>query len=73
MSKITKPATFESSLAELEEIVSDMEAGQLPLEKSLAAYARRTDTRYLLKPGVRLVRVRVWETSSSWAEYEKSL
>lgn len=42
-------------------------------ENALAAYAARTDTRYLLAPGVRLVRVRVWETSSSWAEYEKSL
>ena len=40
MSKIIKPPTFESALAELEEIVSDMEAGQLPLEKSLAAYKR---------------------------------
>ena len=42
-------------------------------ENALAAYAQRTDTRYLLKPNVRLARVRVWETSSSWAEYEKSL
>lgn len=42
-------------------------------ENALAAYAARTDTRYPLQPGVRLVRVRVWETSSSWAEYEKSL
>lgn len=41
-------------------------------EKALAAYAARTDTRYPLSPQVRLVRVRVWETSSSWAEYEKS-
>jgi exodeoxyribonuclease VII small subunit len=40
MSKTAKPQTFESSLAELEEIVSEMEAGQLPLEKSLAAYKR---------------------------------
>ena len=40
MSKPAKPPTFESALAELEEIVSDMEAGQLPLEKSLAAYTR---------------------------------
>lgn len=36
----------------------------------LAEYARRLDTRYKLSPKVRLVRVRVWETSSSWAEYE---
>lgn len=40
MSKTTKTPTFESALAELEQIVSDMEAGQLPLEKSLAAYKR---------------------------------
>lgn len=40
MSKPVKAPTFESALAELEEIVSDMEAGQLPLEKSLAAYKR---------------------------------
>lgn len=32
--------TFESALAELEDIVAEMEAGQLPLEKSLAAYRR---------------------------------
>ncbi len=40
MSKPAKPSTFESALAELEEIVAEMEAGQLPLEKSLAAYKR---------------------------------
>lgn len=40
MSKPPKTQTFETALAELEEIVSDMEAGQLPLEKSLAAYKR---------------------------------
>ncbi len=38
--KSDKTPAFESALAELEEIVSDMEAGQLPLEKSLAAYKR---------------------------------
>jgi exodeoxyribonuclease VII small subunit len=31
------PATFEAALAELEEIVARMEAGQLPLKESLAA------------------------------------
>jgi len=39
---------------------------------ALASYAGRGDTRYPLNPGVRLVRVRVWETTSSWAEYELS-
>jgi 6-pyruvoyltetrahydropterin/6-carboxytetrahydropterin synthase len=39
---------------------------------ALAAHAARGDTRYPLAPGVRLARVRVWETASSWAEYEPS-
>jgi len=40
------------------------------IRAELDAYALRTDTRYKLRPSVRLVRVRVSETSSSWAEYE---
>ena len=34
------PASFESALTELEKIVANMEAGQMPLEQSLAAYKR---------------------------------
>jgi exodeoxyribonuclease VII small subunit len=34
------PPNFESALAELEKIVAGMEAGQMPLEQSLAAYKR---------------------------------
>ena len=34
------PQTFESALSELEKIVSSMEEGELPLERSLAAYKR---------------------------------
>lgn len=40
--------------------------------QSLADYASNPDVRYALAQGVRLVRVRVWETSSSWAEYEEN-
>ncbi|MBM3356646.1 MAG: exodeoxyribonuclease VII small subunit [Betaproteobacteria bacterium] len=43
MSKTSKthdPRSFEAALAELEKIVSSMEAGQMPLEQSLAAYKR---------------------------------
>ena len=43
MSKAPKAPTFEDSLAELEKIVANMEARQLPLEESLAAYKRGTD------------------------------
>ena len=38
--KLHKAPTFEAALAELEQVVADMEAGQLPLEESLAAYKR---------------------------------
>jgi exodeoxyribonuclease VII small subunit len=37
---LIKPASFEAALEELETIVRTMEAGQLPLEASLAAYQR---------------------------------
>jgi 6-pyruvoyltetrahydropterin/6-carboxytetrahydropterin synthase len=38
--------------------------------KALDAYAKKSETRYHLRSNVRLVKVRLWETSSSWAEYE---
>jgi exodeoxyribonuclease VII small subunit len=34
------PRSLEAALAELEKIVSSMEEGELPLERSLAAYKR---------------------------------
>ena len=40
------------------------------IARGLADYAQRGGTRYKLRPSVRLVKVRVLETSSSWAEYE---
>jgi 6-pyruvoyltetrahydropterin/6-carboxytetrahydropterin synthase len=36
---------------------------------ALANHAAGADARYPLRADVRLVSVRVWETSSSWAEY----
>ena len=38
--------------------------------KHLSAYAASSASKYILRPQVRLIRLRVWETSSSWAEYE---
>ena len=38
--KSQDPANFEAALTELEKIVASMEAGQMPLEQSLAAYKR---------------------------------
>jgi len=40
MAKATPPKDFESALAELEKIVTQMESGKLSLEDSLAAYER---------------------------------
>lgn len=37
--------------------------------QALSDYAVSANARYPLRPEVRLVSVRVWETSSSWAEY----
>jgi len=39
------------------------------IQDGLKKYSQRTDTRYKLRDYVRLVRIRVWETSSAWAEY----
>ncbi len=36
-------ASFEDAMAELEQLVADMEAGELPLEASLAAYKRGSE------------------------------
>ncbi len=38
--KAQKIQSFEAALAELEQVVADMEAGKLSLEESLAAYKR---------------------------------
>jgi 6-pyruvoyltetrahydropterin/6-carboxytetrahydropterin synthase len=37
----------------------------------LAQHASQSAPRYPLRPAVRLRSVRVWETASSWAEYEE--
>lgn len=41
--KSQKTLTFEAALAELEQVVADMEGGKLPLEESLAAYQRGSE------------------------------
>ncbi len=38
--KTASPKNFENALTELEQVVADMEAGQMPLEQSLTAYQR---------------------------------
>jgi len=40
MTQSSSPKNFETALADLTEIVRQMEEGQLPLEQSLAAYKR---------------------------------
>jgi 6-pyruvoyltetrahydropterin/6-carboxytetrahydropterin synthase len=43
------------------------------LAERLSAYVRGAQTSYPVRAGVTLERVRVWETSSSWAEYWPAL
>ncbi|GGB90605.1 exodeoxyribonuclease 7 small subunit [Pseudoduganella buxea] len=38
-----RPASFEEAMAELAQLVTQMESGQLPLEASVAAYARGSE------------------------------
>jgi exodeoxyribonuclease VII small subunit len=38
-----QPASFEAAMAELEQLVTQMEAGELPLEASVAAYKRGSE------------------------------
>jgi exodeoxyribonuclease VII small subunit len=38
-----EPASFEEAMAELEQLVARMEAGELPLEASVAAYKRGSE------------------------------
>ena len=37
----------------------------------LADYVQRSEAKYSISGNVRLVRIRLWETSSSWSEYEE--
>ncbi|RJG02199.1 exodeoxyribonuclease VII small subunit [Noviherbaspirillum sedimenti] len=39
----SEPASFEQAMAELEQLVLQMEAGELPLEASVAAYQRGSE------------------------------
>lgn len=38
-------------------------------QNKLNEYREKPNPRYPLQPEIRIVKVRVWETSSSWAEY----
>jgi exodeoxyribonuclease VII small subunit len=39
----SEPASFEQAMAELDQLVTKMEAGELPLEASVAAYQRGSE------------------------------
>ncbi len=64
--KNAPPKSFESALAELEQVVADMEAGQLPLEQSLAAYQRGTELLRFCQEALRDAQqqVKILETGS---------
>ena len=43
LNHVNSPASFEEAMAELAQLVTQMEAGQLPLEASVAAYGRGSE------------------------------
>lgn len=43
LSSPNPPASFEEAMAELEQLVDQMETGELPLEASVAAYKRGSE------------------------------
>ena len=43
LSPAALPSSFEEAMAELDELVARMEAGELPLEASVAAYKRGSE------------------------------
>lgn len=43
LSPAPQPASFEEAMAELDQLVAQMEAGELPLEASVAAYKRGSE------------------------------
>ena len=42
------------------------------LKKNLAEYAARADARYPIGSQLRVVKVRLWETATAWAEYSET-
>jgi exodeoxyribonuclease VII small subunit len=48
-----EPLSFEAALTELEQIVTSMEEGQMPLEQSLAAYKRGAELLKLCQAALR--------------------
>jgi exodeoxyribonuclease VII small subunit len=43
LTPVATPSSFEEAMAELEQLVARMEAGELPLEASVAAYKRGSE------------------------------
>ena len=57
----TPPAQFESALAELEQLVKQMEQGDMTLEASLAAYERGVELTRLCEKALRSAELRIRE------------
>jgi exodeoxyribonuclease VII small subunit len=53
--------TFEAALAELEQVVARLESGDVPLEESIALYARGADLRAHCEDKLKAAEARVAE------------
>ena len=43
----------------------------LHTKASLAQFVSQPDAEYPVRPNVKIAKIRVWETTSSWAEYDE--
>jgi exodeoxyribonuclease VII small subunit len=68
----TEPASYEAAVAELEQLVAAMEAGQMPLDRLLDSYRRGAELLQFCRGRLKAVedQVKVLENGQlkSWAE-----
>lgn len=71
-SKDTAPASYEQALSELERLVAEMEAGQLPLDQLLESYRRGAELLGLCRARLQAVEQQVkvleGEELKQWGE-----
>ena len=73
MTETSAPATFESSLAELENLVKQMEQGDMTLEESLAAYERGVHLSKECQQALNQAELRIQELKPGASQEDASL
>ncbi len=73
MPETSGPAQFESSLAELERLVKQMEQGDMTLEESLAAYERGVELSRQCQEALRKAELRIQELKPGASQQDATL